>query len=81
MLCSVWKLCCIHYGQFFHNDESFNTQIIIDSPLAVKLLDAFEENLEDGDDILLKHILQWNNIKVIRNIEDSQHVLKVVVQR
>ena len=64
MLYTLWSI--------FHNDESFNTQIIIDSPLAVKLLDAFEENLEDGDDILLKHILQWNNIKVIRTIEDSQ---------
>jgi metallo-beta-lactamase family protein len=56
----------------FHSDENFTTPIVIDSPLAIKLLDAFEENLEDGDAKLLKHILSWKNIKVIRTIEESQ---------
>lgn len=64
MLYTLWSI--------FHNDESFSTQVVIDSPLAIKLLDAFEENLEDGDAKLLKHILQWKNIKIVRTIEESQ---------
>jgi metallo-beta-lactamase family protein len=64
MLYTLWSI--------FHNDETFTTQIVIDSPLAVKLLDTFEENLEDGDAKLLKMILSWKNIKVVRTIEESQ---------
>ncbi|MDF2588207.1 MAG: fold metallo-hydrolase [Anaerocolumna sp.] len=64
MLYTLWSV--------FHNDESFTTQIIVDSPLAVKLLDAFEENLEDGDAKLFEMILGWKNIKIIRTIEESQ---------
>ena len=64
MLYTIWSI--------FHNDKNFTTPIVVDSPLAVKLLDAFEENLEDGDAKLLKHILSWENIKIIRTIEESQ---------
>ena len=56
----------------FHNDKNFNTPIIIDSPLAVKLLDCFMQNLEGDDTELLNKILEWKNIKIIRTVEESQ---------
>lgn len=64
MLYTLWSI--------FHNDKSFTTTIVLDSPLAVRLLDAFELNLEDNDAKLLKHILEWKNIKIVRTIEESQ---------
>lgn len=64
MLYTLWTI--------YHKDKSFDTQIVVDSPLAVKLLDAFEQNLTGDDVTLLKEILSWKNIKIIRTIEESK---------
>lgn len=56
----------------YKDDKDFNIPIIVDSPLAVNLLDCFLLNLEGEDRELLEQILSWKNIKVIRTIEESQ---------
>lgn len=64
MLYTLWSI--------FHEDKSFTTQIVVDSPLAVKLLDAFEQTLVGDDYELFKQVLSWDNIKIVRTIEESQ---------
>lgn len=64
MLYTLWSI--------FGKDANFNTQIVVDSPLAVELLDRFEENLEGEYSKLLNVILNWDNVKIIRTIEESQ---------
>ena len=56
----------------YKDDEKFDIPIIVDSPLAVKLLDCFVNGLEGEDKQILEEVLAWKNIKVIRTIEDSQ---------
>ena len=34
------------YRQYLKDDDNFNIPIVIDSPLAVKLLDCYQNNLE-----------------------------------
>lgn len=64
MLYTLWSM--------FKDDKNFTAQIIVDSPLAVKLLDAFVENLNSDDAELLNKILSWKNIHIVRTVEESQ---------
>lgn len=64
MIYTIWKI--------FKDDESFNIPVIVDSPLAVKILDCFAESLEDEDKELFEEMMSWKNIKIIRTVEESQ---------
>lgn len=64
MLYTLWQL--------FKDDKDFNIPVVIDSPLAVKLLDCFRENLKGKDKDIFEKMLSWKNIKIIRTIEESQ---------
>lgn len=55
------------YGE----DETFNLPIVVDSPLAVKLLEVFKNNLEHEDIEKLNKILEWKNVKIIEDYKDS----------
>ncbi len=64
MLYTLWNI--------FKDDKNFNIPIVVDSPLAVKLLDCFNENLVGEDKITFDNILSWKNLKIIRSVEESK---------
>ncbi len=64
MLYMIWKI--------FKDDASFNIPIVIDSPLGIKVLDCFLQNLEGEESDTLQQILAWKNVHIIRTLEDSK---------
>ena len=63
MLYTLWKI--------FKDDKDFNIPVIVDSPLAVSLLDCFHNNLEGEWLDIFEEIMSWKNLKIIRTIEES----------
>lgn len=63
MLYTLWKL--------FGEDKSFNIPIVVDSPLAVKLLDCYQQNLDGIWLDEFNKMMQWKNIRIIRTVEES----------
>ena len=63
ILYTLWKI--------FGEDENFKVPIVVDSPLAVKLLDCFQKNLQGYWLEEFEKMMSWTNIKVIRSVEDS----------
>lgn len=55
----------------FKNDKSFNIPVIVDSPLAVALLDCFKNNLEGEWSDIFEEMMSWKNLKIIRTVEES----------
>lgn len=55
----------------FKDDENFNIPIVIDSPLAVALLDCFRDNLEGEWKEKFDEMMRWKNIRIIRTVEES----------
>ena len=62
--------------KIFGNDPTFKIPIIIDSPLAVKLLKCFEDNLTGKDKEVFDEMLAWKNVKIIKEYEESAAVIK-----
>lgn len=63
MLYTLWNI--------FKDDENFNIPIYVDSPLAVKLLDCFKNNLKGDWLAEFNRMMAWKNINVIRTVEES----------
>lgn len=63
MIYTLWKM--------FKDDKDFHIPIIIDSPLAVALLDCFHQNLKGEWLDIFNKMINWKNLHIIRNIEDS----------
>jgi len=63
MLYVLWKL--------FKDDKNFKIPIIVDSPLAVSLLDCFKNNLQGEWLDIFNEMMSWENIRVIRSVEES----------
>ena len=63
MLYTLWNI--------FKDDKNFNIPIVVDSPLAVALLDCFYNNLNGEWLEIFKQILSWKNLRIIRTVEDS----------
>lgn len=63
MLYTLWNI--------FKDDETFNVPIVVDSPLAVFLLDCFNTNLDGEWKEIFDKILNWKNIRIIRTTEES----------
>ena len=63
ILYTLWKM--------FKDDENFNIPIIVDSPLAVALLDCFHANLKGEWLDIFEEILSWKNLRIIRTVEES----------
>ena len=60
----------------YARDKTFNIPIIVDSPLANRLLDAYAEIL-DGDRLLkFNKMMEWKNIRRITDAEDSKAAIK-----
>lgn len=63
MLYTIWNI--------FKDDPNFNIPVVVDSPLAVKLLDCFRDNLEGEWLEKFNEMMSWKNIRIIRTVEES----------
>lgn len=61
-----------HLYNLFSNDENFNIPILIDSPLTISICNAYMESLEGEDLELFKKVMNWKNIKLIKDYKESQ---------
>lgn len=56
----------------FGNEESFDIPVLVDSPLANRLLDCYSSILEDEAKEKFDEMMAWKNIKRIITPEDSK---------
>lgn len=56
----------------FGKDENFNVPILVDSPLANRLLDCYSSILEDDRKELFDEMMSWKNIRRVITPEDSK---------
>lgn len=63
----IWELY-----QIFGNDESFKIPILIDSPLANRLLDCYSSILEGEAKEKFDEMMAWKNIRRVVTPEDSK---------
>ena len=63
----LWELY-----QLFSEDENFNIPILVDSPLANRLLDCYSSILDDEEKDKFDEMMSWKNIRRIINPEDSK---------
>lgn len=55
----------------FKNDPEFQIPIIIDSPLAVRLLHHYSSILSDESKLMFDEMMKWKNFSFISEYEDS----------
>lgn len=60
----------------FGKDEKFNVPILVDSPLANRLLDCYSFILEDEKKEMFDEMMSWKNIKRIITPEDSKAAIE-----
>lgn len=68
-----------HLYTLFGKDENFTIPIIVDSPLAIRLLHHYQEILQIYDDRrygLFKEMMSWKNIQLITEYTDSDAAIK-----
>ena len=58
--------------EIFGDDESFDIPIVVDSPLALRITQIFSQVLKGEDAELMKKILNWKNLHLIKEPEDSK---------
>ena len=68
MLYYIWNI--------FKNDPTFNVPVIIDSPLAIKLLKCYEDNLSGEEGLLFSEMLQWKNLRLVESYEESAALIR-----
>lgn len=59
----------------FGKDENFKVPIIVDSPLANRLLDCYSSilpTIDENKSVLFDEMMNWKNIKRVVNPEDSK---------
>ena len=49
----------------FGDDPTFTTDVVVDSPLAVKMLKEYGEVLDDEEAEKLYNVLAWKNVCLI----------------
>jgi metallo-beta-lactamase family protein len=57
----------------FGDDESFKIPILIDSPLAIKICEIFEEELKGDALVKFKKVMAWKNVKKLKEFSDTQY--------
>jgi metallo-beta-lactamase family protein len=65
--------------QIFGKDKSFKVPIIVDSPLAIRLLKHYRDILadyQDGRIELFDEMMSWENIQLITEYTDSEAAIK-----
>ena len=63
----IWELY-----QLFGKDENFKIPVLVDSPLANRLLDCYSSILTDDKKEKFDEMMSWKNIKRVINPEDSK---------
>ena len=63
----IWELY-----QLFGKDENFKIPVLVDSPLANRLLDCYSSILTDEKKEKFDEMMSWKNIKRVINPEDSK---------
>ena len=66
----VWELY-----QLFGQDESFNIPILVDSPLANRLLDCYSSILDGDAKEKFDEMMSWKNIRMVITPEDSKSAI------
>ena len=66
------------YDLFYEDSQNglFDIPIIYASPLGTKLLNIFQEELEEEQGEYLRKVLSWKNIKVFNNFEQLEAEVK-----
>lgn len=59
----------------FGNDKDFKQDVVVDSPLAVKMLKQYLSVLENDDYLKLKEVLEWKNLVLIEEGKDSKEYM------
>ena len=62
--------------EMFGNDETFNVPIIVDSPLAIRLLQYYSSILSDEAKIKFDEMMNWKNINLITDYKESAACIK-----
>lgn len=60
----------------FHKDKTFKKDIVVDSPLAVKMLYTYLDILEGDDLRKLQDVLEWKNLRLIQESNSSKEYMK-----
>lgn len=60
----------------FKDDQSFDTKIVVDSPLTNRLLDEYQKVLEGESLDKFNEMLSWKNLIRITNPEDSKYAME-----
>lgn len=63
------------YG-IFHDNPDFDIPVLVDSPLAIRLLNCYSSILDGEQKQLFDEMMSWKNIKLIVNPEDSKAAVK-----
>ncbi len=59
----------------YGKDNNFKVPVVLDSPLACKVTKLFAEVLEGEDKKLLQQVMNWDNLKMISEWQDSESIL------
>ena len=68
MLYYIWNI--------FKDDTTFNIPVVIDSPLAIKLLKCYEDNLSGEEGLLFSEMLQWKNLRLVESYDESAALIR-----
>ena len=61
-----------YFFDIFGHDESFDIPVLVDSPMAIKICNAYS-NLLDGEDAQKwKQVLAWKNVRFVADSTDSR---------
>jgi metallo-beta-lactamase family protein len=61
--------------EIYGSKENFNIPIYLDSPLAIEVTKLYHKVCEGKDKELLDNILNWKNLKFIKESEDSKALM------
>lgn len=56
----------------YGNDPSFKVPILVDSPMAIKICDAYTAQLEGEEAEKWQKVVHWKNIRYLNEFEDSK---------
>ena len=57
----------------FKDNPSFNIPVLVDSPLAIRLLKCYQEILSGEKSSVFEEMMNWKNFKFITDPEESKH--------
>jgi len=64
--------------QMYHEDENFKTDIVIDTPLGIKICDMFSDLIPEKDYELWYNIVNWDRFIFVKDWKDSESAVKSI---